>query len=114
MTKLTIIFFALLTAIFETVGANGSTLLWDSETSKSKAILLIILGFGGSVLAYIMMRKYVVDLVLAQSIFIAGTALFALVSVFFFQNNTNIDPKIIIGIVLIAVGAVIVNNYLPE
>lgn len=112
MVKILVIFFALSTALLETIGATGSSLVWFKET-RIKGILLVILGFGGSIVAYVLMRRYIENLVLAQSIFIAGVAVFT-VAVAIFSKNIIFNLQIFFGLVLISIGSIIINQYIPD
>lgn len=102
------IFIAIFTAILETVGAFGSGLIWQDERKRVFAIFLILIGFGGASLAYVIMRKFIPDLAIAQAVFISGTALFAAVATIFI--NKNINWEMVVGIILVTIGAILINR----
>ena len=111
--KLITVLLGILTALFETIGALGSGMLWQSQSNKLWSLLWIILGFGGSITTYVFMRKFITDLVLAQAVFIGGTAIFAVITTIIL-NKFNVRWEAVLGIIFIALGAILINRVLPD
>ncbi len=110
--KIIAISLALLTALFETVGAYGCGIYWSKTNGKLFPILLILMGFGGSIVTYLIMRKLIPDLAVGQAFFIGGTAVFAVLVALI--STKTFDLMVAVGIIVIAIGAIIINRALPE
>lgn len=111
--KIVAIILGIIIAVCETIGAIGSGMVWKNITAtRLWGFFLIIIGFGGSIGVYILMRKFIVNLGVAQAIFIGGTAVFA--AIFTIYQTKTIRWEIIVGLILIAIGAIFINHLMTD
>jgi len=111
--KIISILLGIITAAFETIGAIGSGTIWSTNSSdRIKGVLLIIFGFGGSIIVYILLRRFVTDFIIAQAFFIGGIALFAVLITIFIHKSFHWE--IVIGLFFITIGAIVINRIVTN
>lgn len=103
---------AIVTAIAETIGAVGAGKLWGAG-NRLTWLAVCLLGYAGSITAYTLMRRFFPDLIIGQGLFIAGTALFAVIYAWIF-NRSSINLLVVGGLTLVAVGTILIFKALPE
>lgn len=105
-----VVILALLTAAFETYGAFAAGKLWQDGVNSWFWIFGIGMGFGSSVFIYVVMRRYVPDLLIAQTAFIAGIALFPVLLAVW--SEKTVGREVVLGLLLVATGAMLITSKL--